>query len=66
MPSSEQRKTQPSFTWAPGAGDTVSECPDCGPYWLAEFEPSSEAISGLLLREWHRAQCPVWQDTPQE
>lgn len=53
--STSRRKQQRSFVWTPEPGDQVAECPDCGPFWYAEFE--TDLDGGIALREWHRDRC---------
>lgn len=49
----------PTFTWELLPGEEINECPDCVPLRVVEADPA--APYGLVLREWHGAQCPTDQ-----
>lgn len=58
-----RRHTMRSFTWEPKNGDEISSCPDCT-HWHALFEVEDDGGVGsfVTVREWHEAECPVWNE----
>ena len=68
VPATESREprrrgTMRSFAWKLDDGEEISPCPDCAS-WHARVEDVSvdgDYGAELWLREWHEADCPVWQ-----
>lgn len=61
-----RRMTMRSFTWEPSDGDEVSACPDCA-HWHMLFEVEdldhiAPAVTHVTVREWHEADCPIWNE----
>lgn len=52
-----------SFVWTPENGDEITACNDCR-FWHASvsMETDEYGISDVEIREWHEADCPVFDD----